>query len=736
MSPRFLPAGERGLVVEFGNAVSLEINARVRALALGLEAARIPGLIEVIPTYRSLGIAYDPQATSCDELQARVREVMSRLDPGALPAPKLVRIPTVYGGPYGPDLPFVAEHAGLGEAEVIRLHSEPLYHVYMIGFTAGFAYLGGLPERLHTPRLSSPRIKTPKGSVAVGGSQTGAYPAETPGGWRIIGRTFLELFDPSREVPTPMVPGDRVQFVPITEQEYLARIIHESPQTPPPRTPWVPSPIEGEGHTSGSPLPTVGEGQGEGADARHEASSRIIRVKSREPRAESGGMKEIDQGSTRLSIEVLRPGLLTTVQDRGRIGYQKFGVPVSGAVDEVALRVGNILVGNPQGAAGLELTALGPQLRFLDGAVVALSGAEVEGDLDGRRVPWYQSFLVRAGQVLDLRTCARGLRAYLAMAGGIDVPSLLGSRSTCLVAGFGGFRGRALLAGDVLRVGAPPALPGDLCGRGVPEKWRPRDTSPATIRVVLGPQDGAFTAEGCRTFLESIYRVSPHADRMGSRLDGPLIAHRASADLISDWVPLGGIQVPGDGKPIILLADRQTTGGYPKIATVIGPDVPLAAQRRPGDLLRFRAVSVADGRAVARDLEAGLLALPGRLVSAESWTYAAGLGEVPGEIPLATPEGPSRDDSSPPGPIGGAPVRSPLAALVAKVLVRPGGTVAAGEALCVLQAMKMEIEVPAPRAGRITGVSVREGDSVAAGDLLVAIEPVPSHRNGASGAGS
>ncbi len=689
MTPRFLPAGERGLVVEFGNAVSLEINARVRALALGLEAARIPGLIEVIPTYRSLGIAYDPLATSCDELQARVRGVASHVDPGTLPPPKLVRIPTVYGGPYGPDLPFVAEHAGLGEAEVIRLHSQPLYHVYMIGFTAGFAYLGGLPERLHTPRLSSPRIKTPKGSVAVGGSQTGAYPAETPGGWRIIGRTSLELFDPSREVPTPMVPGDLVQFVPITEQEYL-------------------------------------------------------RAASREP---SRGMNGIDQGGTRLGyplgalgsrdlIEVLRPGLLTTVQDRGRIGYQKFGVPVSGAVDEVALRVGNILVGNPQGAAGLELTALGPQLRFLAGAVVALSGAEVEGDLDGRRVPWYQSFLVRAGQVLDLRTCARGVRAYLAMAGGIDVPAVLGSRSTCLVAGFGGFRGRALLAGDVLRVGAPPASPGDLCGRGVPEEWRPRDTSPATIRVVLGPQDDAFTAEGCRTFLESTYRVSPHADRMGSRLDGPLIAHRASADLISDWVPLGGIQVPGDGKPIILLADRQTTGGYPKIATAIGPDVPLAAQRRPGDLLRFRAVSVAEGRAVARDLEAGLLALPGRLVSAESWTYAAGLGEVPGEIPLATPEGAFRDDSSPPGPIGGAAVRSPLPALVAKVLVRPGGTVAAGEALCVLQAMKMEIEVPAPRAGRITGVSVREGDSVAAGDLLVAIEPVPSHRNGASGAGS
>lgn len=221
MSVRYLPAGERGLVVEFGDAVSIEINNQVRALALGLEATRIPGLIEVVPTYRSLGIEYDPLALSFEEAERKVREVAANLDPRTLTAPKGVEIPTVYGGIYGPDLPFVAQHAGLSEAEVVRLHSEAVYHVYMIGFSAGFAYLGGLPEQLHTPRLPSPRIKVPKGSVAIGGSQTGAYPAETPGGWRIIGRTYLNLFDPLKEIPTPMQPGDTVQFVPIKEDEYL-----------------------------------------------------------------------------------------------------------------------------------------------------------------------------------------------------------------------------------------------------------------------------------------------------------------------------------------------------------------------------------------------------------------------------------------------------------------------------------------------------------------------------------
>jgi len=224
MAARFLPAGDRGLVVEFENVVSLEVNARVRALALALESARPAGLIEVVPTYRSLGIQFDPVATSPAVLRARVEALLAGLNPADLPPPALVELPTVYGGEYGPDLPFVAEHAGLSQAEVIRLHSGTTYQVYMIGFSAGFAYLGGLPERLQTPRLPSPRTRTPKGSVAIGGSQTGAYPADTPGGWRIIGRTPVELFDPRRDPPTPMRPGDHVRFVPIGEAEYLRAV--------------------------------------------------------------------------------------------------------------------------------------------------------------------------------------------------------------------------------------------------------------------------------------------------------------------------------------------------------------------------------------------------------------------------------------------------------------------------------------------------------------------------------
>jgi biotin-dependent carboxylase-like uncharacterized protein len=426
--------------------------------------------------------------------------------------------------------------------------------------------------------------------------------------------------------------------------------------------------------------------------------------------------------SSRASIEVLRPGLLTTVQDRGRFGYQKFGVPVSGAVDEIALRVANVLVGNPQGAAALEVTALGPQLRFLTDAVVALAGAEVEADLDGRPVSWYKSFRIRARQALDMRTCTRGLRAYLAVAGGIDVPVLLGSRSTCLVARFGGFRGRALATGDGLAVGPPSAPLLDLAEREVPEGWRPRHGASVVLRVVMGPQDDAFTEEGLRTFLESVYRVSPNADRMGYRLDGAAIAHKGSADILSDWVPLGGVQVPGDGKPIILLADRQTTGGYTKIATVIKPDISLVAQLRPGDTLVFQAVPVAEAQAVACRIEADLLALPDHLITAESWIYAAELGEVPGGISL-----PLRGDVPQVAPTvmeppSRATVRCPMPAVVIRVVVHAGEMVAAGQLLFLLQAMKMEFEVAAPRAGRLVEVNVREGDAVGAGDVMARVD--------------
>ena len=599
MAVRYLAAGDRGLVVEFGTQVDVSINNQVRALALALDAARIPGLLEVVPTYRSLGVQYDPAKIGAEELRVRIENALTVLDPSQLPPPKVVRLPTCYGGEFGPDLPFVVEHTNLSEAEVIRLHSQTPYHVHMIGFTAGFAYLGGLPEQLHTPRLPSPRTKTPRGAVGIGGSQTGAYSAETPGGWRLIGRTPVPLFDPTQDPPTPMVAGDTVQFVAIEREEYDR--------------------LEREYRTA------AGSGQRADRQSGNRATGQFGQTQLPNcPIAKSTA----SMLAPREAFEILRAGPLTTVQDRGRVGCQKFGVTVSGAMDEVALRVGNILVGNAQDAAALEISFLGPEIRITADVALALTGAEVAAELDGRPVPWYQAFLARAGQTLDIRHCTRGMRAYLAAGGGIDVPVRLGSRSTSLAAGFGGTEGRPLRDGDVLSVGPIVGSPARWAGRSVPGTWRPAFASPQTIRVVLGPQDDAFTEVGRRTFLESSYEVSPSSDRMGCRLEGPAIEHAGAADIISDWIPLGGIQVPGNGKPIILVADRQTTGGYTKIATVIGPDIPKLAQLRPGDRVRFQALAIAEAQAVAGTLDRDLSRLDATLTDLTLWSDAGWMEEL------------------------------------------------------------------------------------------------------------
>lgn len=220
MPVRFLDGGESCLVAELGDAIDIGVNRQVRALDLALEQVRVKGVLEAVPTYRSLAIYYDPLVISRDVLKRQVGLLYGSLGSQVEARPKVVEIPTVYGGDYGPDLEFVARYNGLSREAVVHLHSEPIYHVYMLGFTAGFPYLGDLPEQLTVPRLSTPRLKVPAGSVGIGGRQTGIYPIESPGGWRIIGRTSFRLFDPSSHTPTRILPGDTVRFVPIAPHEY------------------------------------------------------------------------------------------------------------------------------------------------------------------------------------------------------------------------------------------------------------------------------------------------------------------------------------------------------------------------------------------------------------------------------------------------------------------------------------------------------------------------------------
>jgi antagonist of KipI len=289
-------------------------------------------------------------------------------------------------------------------------------------------------------------------------------------------------------------------------------------------------------------------------------------------------------------------GPLTTIQDLGRPGHLRVGIPESGPMDREAFVLANRLVGNADGAAGLECTVMGPRVEFRDERGVAVTGADMPVTLNGEPARRWQTLRVKAGDVIKLGFAKSGVRAYLAVSGGIDTPLALGSRATYLRGQLGGLNGRAVRKDDRLPLGAPPVVRS--------ARLRPDCIADyggeVEIRVVLGPQDDRFTDRGIAAFLEGPYEMLPQSDRMGARLRGPWIEHALGHDIISDGIPLGGIQVVGDGQPIVLLMDRQSTGGYTKIATVCSFDIGRVAQVKPGQRLSFRQITVAAAHARLR----------------------------------------------------------------------------------------------------------------------------------------
>lgn len=302
-------------------------------------------------------------------------------------------------------------------------------------------------------------------------------------------------------------------------------------------------------------------------------------------------------------FEVIKPGLLTTVQDLGRFGYQQYGMVVSGAMDSYALRIGNLLVGNEEGEAGLEITVIGPVLCVLSDGLIAITGGDLDPYLDGQPVDMWKSVNVRRGSILRFGRVKQGMRAYVTIRGGIDVPTVMGSKSTYIKAGIGGFHGRSLRGGDVLATRATARLVDRHVQRSLHPDFIPVYPKEAEARVILGPQEKSFTDESLTDFFTQTYKIMPESDRMGYRLQGKALRHKASADLITDPVPLGAIQVPANGQPILLLAERQPTGGYPKIGTVISVDLPAIAQLMPGACIRFHPVSLEEGQQLLYEQE-------------------------------------------------------------------------------------------------------------------------------------
>jgi antagonist of KipI len=564
--PRFREAGDAGALLQWEPVIDAAINARAIAVADAVGSKRIAGVRDVVSTFRSVAVYFDPLIASIDTVREAV--LSSATIPTDLSGSgRVVEVPVTYGGDEGPDLSEVAAMTGMTEAEIARRHADATYRVFMLGFLPGFAYMASVDESIAVSRRATPRVSVPAGSVGIAGRQTGVYPIDSPGGWRIVGRTSLPVFEPTRPRPCLFAPGDSVRFVDMGRLKAV-----------PTKT----------GHLSAS---------AEGFRGRSAAVSEDARVASTSVQSPVGS-------AFRRTITVITPGLFTTVQDEGRWGHQGSGVSVSGAMDLVSHRLANVVVGNDRAAATLEITLQGPELRFDADALVAIAGADLNATMDGAAIDPCTQRRCRSGSVIRFGSRRSGTRGYLAVDGGIDVSPVLGSRSTHATTHIGGFAGRQLRAGDTLPIGESK---GRHASRRVPVHPQPRAVR---LRAIPGPQDDFFTTSALDILQQTRFTVSPQSNRMGYRLTGgPPIPRADEREMISDATFAGALQVPPSGDPILLMADRQTTGGYPQIATVITADLPLAGQLAPGDSIEFELCSRSQAIAALVAQEARLLAL-------------------------------------------------------------------------------------------------------------------------------
>ena len=545
-------ASEDCLQVQFEQKICPEVNGQISAFVKAFEYVTkdIPGVLEIVPTYCSVSIYFDEKICEASLLKKHAQKVIKELadiKEFSTGSAKIVTIPVCYEDEeFAPDLGKVALHAKLTKEEVIKKHSSSDYLIYMMGFLPGFPYLGGMDERLATPRLETPRTKIPAGTLAIGGVQTGLYPVESPGGWNIIGRTPVKLFDLKRKPFFLYEAGNRIRFEPITREEFEA--FDESQ--------WL-------------------------AQLAEEADG-VVRVG--EATSDTAASKEVYECSG--GLEILESGLLTTVQDLGISGFQKYGIGQSGAMDQISFALANEICGNEKNAACLETTLAGPSIRFVTACDFAITGAVFENaTLDGVGIQMNKKISAKAGSVLNCGFATKGLRSYIAFTGGLLVPKVFGSSSTNLKSKIGGYMGRKLLADDQLAIGFNKKNLKSL-GKEVGAKGFIKNKDVLVLDCIKSSQFESFQKRIVKRFTDSIYTVSAESDRMGIRFTGQSL-ECGKTDIISDAIPFGAVQITSAGLPVVMAADRQTTGGYAKIACVTKASMCKLAQALPGTKVRF-----------------------------------------------------------------------------------------------------------------------------------------------------
>jgi KipI family sensor histidine kinase inhibitor len=525
--------GERALLAE------VDALGDVLLLHRRLAASVVEGVVDLVPAARTVLVTVDPQVLPLAAARAWIVRAAETdaAEAVATDAAEVV-LDVVYDGP---DLAGTAELLGISADELVRRHCAARWRVAFTGFAPGFGYLVSDDWPFDVPRLDTPRTRVPAGAVGLAAAFTGAYPRETPGGWRLIGTTAAPLWDPDASAPALLTPGAAVRFLPHapTEPGFGAR-----------------------GRGDASPLEARGRG---GSTSRTRA-----RDAAEAPDTARGG------------VRIVEPGLLTTVQDLGRPGHAAQGIARSGALDRGALRTANRLVGNREDAAALEVTMGGLRAVAEQDAWVAVTGAWGRLVLDGAEVDPYAAHPWPAGAELLVDWFAHGARGYVAVRGGLDTPRAVGSRASDLMAGLGL---GPLRGGDVLPVGDHPAAP--IPVQGIAPWGAPHDEE-LEIELAPGSRADRFAAGALTILFEGPWTVTNDADRVGMRLDGPVLERIDRAELASEGMVPGALQVPPSGRPTILLADGPVTGGYPVIAVATDAALDLLAQARPGTRIRFR----------------------------------------------------------------------------------------------------------------------------------------------------
>ena len=523
-TPRILPMGERALLLE------VDLLEAAVALHRRLDSGRIPGVVDLVPAARTVLVRVDPALLTLAAARAWIAATTTDAASAPSATPAVVELEVAYDGA---DLDETATLLGLGVDELVRRHTAAEWTVAFTGFAPGFAYLVSADWPFDVPRLPSPRTRVPRGAVGIAGEFTGAYPRETPGGWRLIGTTAAALFDPDAASPALLAPGTRVRFRAV------------APRSPAAREVTRPTGVQG-------------------VDSR--AGGDLAQKQTPEPG----------------DLRVLEPGLLATIQDLGRPGAAALGVAPSGALDRGSARTANRLVGNPEGAAVVEVTMGGFRAVARRDLWFAVTGAWGPIRLAGHEVDPYEAHAWPAGAELHLDWFAHGARACLAVRGGFEAPRVLGSRATDVLAGLGPSR---LASGDELAVAHDdhdPIPVADLAPWGAPHD------DELEIELAPGPRADWFAASAHRALFEAVWTVTNDTDRVGMRLDGPQLERVRDDELPSEGMVPGALQVPPSGRPTILLADGPVTGGYPVIAVATDAARDLLAQARPGTRVRFR----------------------------------------------------------------------------------------------------------------------------------------------------